>query len=335
MKILITGASGFIGSALTLKLLQQGHNVIGVDNHNNYYDTKLKDDRIKRQIKFANYIHHIIDIKDKISLEKLFKEYNPQRVVNLAAQAGVRYSIDNPQAYIDSNIVGFLNIIELVRNYEVDHFIYASSSSVYGANTKVPFSLDMTTDHPLSLYAATKKSNELIAHSYSNLYSIPTTGLRFFTVYGPWDRPDMAFHKFAQGICRGEKISIYNDGKHSRDFTFIEDIVEGIYRVIFSRAKSNEKWNGNNPKLGSSSSPWRIYNIGNNKPVNILDLINLLEKSFAKNAIKEFLPMQMGDVENTCADVSGLQNDFDFVPKVSIEEGILKFTNWFKTYYKI
>ena len=335
MKILITGSSGFIGSALALKLLKEGHNIIGVDNHNNYYDPKLKDDRIQKQIQFSSYIHNKIDIKDKDSLEKLFKKYNPQKVVNLAAQAGVRYSIENPFAYIDSNIKGFLNVIELVRKYNVDHFIYASSSSVYGANQQVPYSLDMTTDHPLSLYAATKKSNELIAHSYSNLYNIPTTGLRFFTVYGPWDRPDMAFHKFAKGITKGEKIYVYNDGNHSRDFTFIDDIVEGISRVIFKRAKSNKNWKGKNPELGSSFAPWKIYNIGNNKPINILDMIILLEQAFGKTSIKEFLPMQLGDVENTCADINGLKNDFDFVPKVSIEEGINKFAKWFKDYYEI
>ena len=333
MRILVTGAAGFIGSALSQRLLDRGDEVIGIDNHNDYYDPQLKDDRLSFFKDNLSYSHQKIDLADRDQVAAIFKEFQPQRVVNLAAQAGVRYSIENPLSYIDSNLVGFGHILEGCRHHNVEHLVYASSSSVYGANTKMPFSVNDNVDHPLSLYAATKKANELMAHTYSHLYNIPTTGLRFFTVYGPWDRPDMALQKFAHAIMNKETIKVFNYGNHRRDFTYIDDIVEGIIRVLDHPATSNSAWSGENPDPSSSLAPWRVYNIGNNNPVNLLDYISELEISLGREADKEFLPIQPGDVPDTYADVSNLITDFDYRPATSIEMGVANFANWFKSYY--
>ena len=331
--ILITGAAGFIGSALTCKLLDIGHKVIGIDNHNNYYSPKLKEARIFKQLKNKNYKHLRIDLINNESLTKVFKREKPQLVINLAAQAGIRYSLENPFSYIQSNIIGFSNILENCRIFNVEHLIYASSSSVYGANESTPFSVSDHVDHPLSLYAATKKSNELMAHAYSNLYSLPTTGLRFFTVYGPWDRPDMAIQKFAKAIVNKKPIKINNYGKHSRDFTYIDDIISGILKVVERPAEPNLNWSGKSPDPSTSKAPWKIYNIGNNKPVDLMYLIKLLEKSFGQESIKEYLPLQPGEVEVTWADINSLSLDLGYSPSFSIEEGIELFSQWFKNYY--
>jgi UDP-glucuronate 4-epimerase len=334
-KILITGSAGFIGSALSIKLLEFGNIIIGIDNHNSYYDVKLKKIRVERNKSYKNYIHIIKDLKNKNDVNKVFDKYKPEIVINLAAQAGVRYSITNPCSYIDSNILGFLNVLEACRNFKVNHLIYASSSSVYGANTSVPFSVKDNVDHPISLYAATKKSNELMAHTYSHLYGIPSTGLRFFTVYGPWDRPDMALQKFAKAIVNGETIKIFNHGHHERDFTYIDDIIDGIIKVIFAPAKPNLSWSGKNPDPCSSLAPWKIYNIGNNRPVNVLNYLELLEHALKKKAKKEFLPIQPGDVTNTWADIKDFKKQFNYKPKTTVEKGIKNFAEWFIKYYKV
>lgn len=333
MKVLVTGSAGFIGSALSLRLLERGDIVVGVDNHNDYYSPALKESRLARQTDHPNYIHIRMDISDRPSVTELFTTHKPQRVVNLAAQAGVRYSLQNPMSYIDSNIVGFGNILEGCRINEVEHLVYASSSSVYGANTFMPFSVHHNVDHPLSLYAATKKANELMSHTYSHLYSLPATGLRFFTVYGPWDRPDMALQKFAQAITTGETIKVYNYGNHRRDFTFIDDIVEGIIRILDRPARPNPDWSSEEPDPGSSTAPWRIYNIGNSRPVNLMEYICALENAMGKEAIKEFLPIQPGDVPDTWADVKDLFVEFDYKPDTSVAQGVSKFVEWFRNYY--
>ncbi len=333
MVILVTGSAGFIGSELSKKLLETGYDVIGIDNHNDYYDPKLKQDRLNRFINHLNYKHYKVDIEDYESLNDVFAKHNINTVINLAAQAGVRYSIENPQAYINTNIVGFGNILECCRHNKIRHLIYASSSSVYGLNTKMPFSTSHNVDHPLSLYAASKKANELMAHTYSNLYNLPTTGLRFFTVYGPWGRPDMALFKFTDAIVNDRKISIYNYGKHRRDFTYIDDIVEGLVKVLSSPAKSNVSWNSNNPDPSSSSAPWRIYNIGNNAPVDLMDYITAIEKALGKKAKTELLPLQPGDVPDTYADVNQLISDFNYKPSMNVEEGVSKFVEWYIDYY--
>ena len=335
MKILITGSAGFIGSALSLKLLERGDIIHGVDNHNNYYDPSLKEARLSRHAKHENYFHHRANIENREFIRKIFKTEKFDCVVNLAAQAGVRYSIENPFAYIDTNLVGFGNILEGCRNSNVKHLVYASSSSTYGLNTKQPFSVHDPVNHPVSLYAATKKANELMAHTYSHLYGIPTSGLRFFTVYGPYDRPDMALQKFANAITQGKKIKVFNYGKHKRDFTYIDDIVEGVIQVLDKPAKSNKKWTSDLPDPASSSAPYRIYNIGNNRPVELLDYITELEKNFGIHADKEFLPIQPGDVPDTFADIDDLINDFKYRPKTNIEKGIKNFSDWYKDYYKI
>ena len=331
--ILVTGSAGFIGSTLTLKLLEMGEFVIGVDNHNDYYDPSLKEDRLSLFYEHQNYVHNRIDLADRTSIEKLFQKYKPEYVVNLAAQAGVRYSIENPRTYIESNIVGFTNILEECRNNNVKHLVYASSSSVYGANGKIPFSIEDSVDHPLSLYAASKKSNELMAHTYSNLFNLPTTGLRFFTAYGPWGRPDMALFKFTKAILNDEPIDVFNNGEHKRDFTYIGDIVDGIIKVIANPAKPNLLWNSINPDPGSSFAPWKIYNIGNNKKVELKDFISLLENCLGKKAKKNLLPLQPGDVPETDADISSLQKDLNYNPVTSVEEGIKKFVDWYLDYY--
>ena len=333
MKVLVTGAAGFIGSTLSMRLLGRGDQVIGIDNHNDYYDPALKEARLNRFIENPNYTHIRMDLADRKGMAALFEEHKPQGVVNLAAQAGVRYSLENPLSYIDSNLVGFGHILEGCRHNGVEHLVYASSSSVYGANTQMPFSVHHNVDHPLSLYAATKKANELMAHTYSHLYGLPTTGLRFFTVYGPWDRPDMALQKFAQAITKGETIKVFNYGNHRRDFTYIDDIVEGVIRILDRPAPPNPDWSSEKPDSATSSAPWRVYNIGNNNPVNLMDYISALEEALGKEAKKEFLPIQPGDVPDTYADVSDLVKEFDYKPNTSVKEGIANFAQWFKDYY--
>jgi UDP-glucuronate 4-epimerase len=335
MKILITGAAGFIGSALALRLLERGDTVIGIDNHNDYYDPAIKEARLARHANHPSYTHLRIDLADRKAMEACFATHKPNRVVNLAAQAGVRYSIENPLAYIDSNIVGFAHILEGCRHNDVEHLVYASSSSVYGANTTMPFSVHHNVDHPLSLYAASKKSNELMAHTYSHLFKLPTTGLRFFTVYGPWSRPDMAMFKFAKAILAGEKIQVFNYGKHRRDFTYIDDIVEGVIRVLDHPAPPNSDWSGAQPDPGSSAAPWRVYNIGNNRPVELMDYIGAIEKALGKKAEMEMLPLQPGDVPDTYADVQDLVEQFDYKPATPVEQGVANFVAWYRKYFNV
>ena len=335
MKVLVTGSAGFIGSSLSIHLLERGDKVVGIDNHNDYYDPSLKEARLNRHIDHPNYTHIRMDIRDRDLVEPLFEENQFDIVVNLAAQAGVRYSIENPSAYIDSNIVGFANILEACRHNKVKHLVYASSSSVYGSNSKTPFSVHDNVDHPVSLYAATKKANELMAHSYSHLYNLPTTGLRFFTVYGPWDRPDMALQKFTKSILSGKKIQVFNYGKHRRDFTYIDDIVKGLIHVLDEPASSNENWNSSLPDPATSNAPWRIYNIGNNSPIELMDYIKAIENALKIKANKELLPLQPGDVIDTYADVADLVKDFKYKPSVKIDQGVAKFIEWYKEYYGI
>ena len=335
MNILVTGSAGFIGSALTIKLLDRGDNVIGIDNHNNYYDPSLKESRLSRHIDHKNYLHIKMDIENQKAVERLFNEHQFDGVAHLAAQAGVRYSIENPLKYVKTNMVGFGHILEGCRYGNVAHLVYASSSSVYGSNTKIPFSVHDNVDHPISLYAASKKANELMAHTYSHLYNLPTTGLRFFTVYGPWDRPDMALQKFTKSILAGEKIQVFNYGKHRRDFTFIDDIVEGVMRVLEQPAMPNKNWNNNQPDPGSSTAPWRIYNIGNNSPVELLDYIKAIEDALGIKADMELLPLQPGDVPDTYADVLDLVQDFDYKPSITVNHGVAKFIEWYKNYYNV
>ena len=330
---MVTGTAGFIGNHLAIKLLERGDEVIGIDNLNDYYDVNLKLARLERIKDHALFTDVRADIADRERMDQLFKDHQPQRVVNLAAQAGVRYSIENPHAYIDSNIVGFLNILEGCRHNNVEHLVYASSSSVYGANESMPFSVHDNVDHPLSLYAASKKANELMAHTYSNLYNLPTTGLRFFTVYGPWGRPDMALFLFTKAIKEGKKLQVFNYGKHRRDFTYIDDIVEGIIRTLDNVAQPNPDWSGGTPDPGTSKAPWRVYNIGNQNPVELMDYIETLEKHLGKTAEKELLPLQPGDVPDTYADVEALVQDVGYKPNTTIEQGIAKFVTWYNTYY--
>ena len=333
MKILVTGSAGFIGSALSIRLLGRGDEVIGVDNHNDYYDPRLKEARLNRHIDNKNYTHIRMDIENQKLVESLFKDHQFDGVVNLAAQAGVRYSIENPLAYINTNIVGFSHILEGCRHNEVAHLVYASSSSVYGSNTSMPFSIHDNVNHPLSLYAASKKANELMAHTYSNLYNLPTTGLRFFTVYGPWGRPDMALFKFTKAILSGEKIQVFNYGKHRRDFTYIDDIVEGVIRVLDKPATSNMDQKGSDPDSGSSSAPWRVYNIGNNSPVELLDYISAIEEALDLKAEKELLPLQPGDVPDTYANVDALVKEFNYKPSMPVKTGVANFVDWYKKYH--
>lgn len=335
MRVLITGSAGFIGSNLALRLLERGDEVIGIDGLDPYYDVTLKQARLARTLDYDGYTDVRARIEDRESVAATFAKHQPQRVVNLAAQAGVRYSIENPDAYVDSNLVGFGNILQGCRNQKVEHLVYASSSSVYGSNTNMPFSVHDNVDHPVSLYAATKKANELMAHTYSHLYNIPTTGLRFFTVYGPWGRPDMALFLFTRKILAGEPIPVFNYGKHRRDFTYIDDIVEGVIRVLDQPAEPNPAWNGDTPDSATSRAPYRLYNIGNNNPIELMHYIETLEKCLGKEAEKELLPLQPGDVPDTYANVEDLVDDIGYKPQTSVEEGVANFVDWYRDYYKV
>lgn len=332
-KILVTGAAGFIGMHLSVRLLKEGYSVIGYDNVNDYYDVNLKRDRLDILAQYESFTFIEAGLEDTDRVNKVFQENDIQIVINLAAQAGVRYSLENPRAYIDSNVVGFLNILEAARHFEVEHVIYASSSSVYGSNVNMPFSTKDSVDHPVSLYAATKKSNELMAHTYSHLYNIPTTGLRFFTVYGPMGRPDMAYFSFTEKILSDKTISIFNNGDMKRDFTYIDDIVDGIVGLMKNTPKENNSYDFENPTPESSHAPYKVYNIGNNKPVQLLEFVETLEKHLGKKANKEFLPMQPGDVKATFADIEDLNNAIGFEPTTSIDKGLEKFVKWYKNYY--
>ncbi|KAA0070095.1 NAD-dependent epimerase [Rhodanobacter sp. T12-5] len=333
MRILVTGTAGFIGAALAQRLLARGDVVHGFDNHNDYYDPALKEARLARFIDHPNYTHQRGDLADATAVDRAFASFKPQRVANLAAQAGVRYSIKHPRAYVQSNLVGFVNILEGCRQNEVEHLVYASSSSVYGANRKLPFAVEDAVDHPVSLYAASKKANELMAHTYSHLYGLPTTGLRFFTVYGPWGRPDMSPILFADRISRGEPIDVFNHGNHSRDFTYIDDIVEGVIRTLDHPAAPDPAYNAELPNPGTSSAPYRVYNIGNDQPVQLMRFIELLEQNLGRTVEKRFLPMQPGDVPDTWADVSALRRDVGYAPNTSIEDGVARFVEWYRGYY--
>jgi UDP-glucuronate 4-epimerase len=335
MRVLITGSAGFIGSSLSLRLLERGDEVIGVDCLDPYYDVTLKEARLARTLQYDGYTEVRARIEDRDAMADTFARFQPERVVNLAAQAGVRYSIENPDAYIDSNLVGFGNILQGSRTQGVEHLVYASSSSVYGSNTSMPFSVHDNVDHPVSLYAATKKANELMAHTYSHLYDIPTTGLRFFTVYGPWGRPDMALFKFTRNILAGESIPVFNYGKHRRDFTYIDDIVEGVVRVLDQPAAPNPDWNGDVPDSASSRAPYRLYNIGNNDPVELMHYIETLEACLGMKAQKELLPLQPGDVPDTYANVEDLVADFGYKPTTSVEQGVAEFVDWYRAYYHV
>ena len=334
MKILVTGAAGFIGSALAIRLLQEGNEVVGVDNFNDYYDVSLKHDRIERALAYENFKILPVDVCDKIAINNLFKQEKFDRLMHLAAQAGVRYSIENPSAYIDANMHGFLNILEACREHPVEHLVYASTSSVYGANKAMPFNESVGTNHPVSLYAATKKANELMAHTYAHLFKVPCTGLRFFTVYGPWGRPDMALFKFTQKILAGEPIDVYGFGEQSRDFTYIDDIVEGIVRVMARPASASKCWDAMNPDPSVADEPYSIYNIGSNNPQPLMRYIEVLEDCLGRKAEKNMLPMQAGDVKDTYADVSNLVDAVGYQPSTPIEVGVESFVNWYNTYYK-
>jgi len=335
MKIAVTGSAGFIGSSVSMHLLERGDEVLGIDNINDYYDVNLKLSRLERVKTYDKFTEARINIEDKAALDDAISAFKPQRIINLAAQAGVRYSIENPSAYIETNLVGFGNLLEACRHNEVEHLVYASSSSVYGANTKMPFSVHHNVDHPMSLYAATKKANELMAHVYSNLYDIHTTGLRFFTVYGPWGRPDMALFLFTKNILAGKPIDVFNYGNHRRDFTYIDDIVEGVIRTLDHLPERNKSWNGDAPDSASSFAPYRIYNIGNNAPIELSHYIEVLENCLGKKAERNLLPLQAGDVPDTYADVEALVQDVDYKPNTSVEEGIKNFVDWYRDFYKV
>ena len=334
MRILVTGTAGFIGAALAQRLLARGDEILGIDNHNDYYDPALKEARLAQFAEHPAYTHLRADLADAEAIDRAFAEFRPRRVVNLAAQAGVRYSLKNPRAYVRSNLDGFLNILEGCRHGQVEHLVYASSSSVYGANRKMPFAVEDAVDHPVSLYAASKKANELMAHSYSHLYRLPTTGLRFFTVYGPWGRPDMSPVLFADRISRGEPIDVFNFGNHSRDFTYIDDIVEGVMRTLDHPAQPDPSYDPEQPNPGTSNAPYRVYNIGNDQPVQLMRFIELLEQNLGRTVEKNLLPMQAGDVPDTWADVSALRRDVGYAPDTSIEEGVARFVKWYRQYHQ-
>jgi UDP-glucuronate 4-epimerase len=333
MRILVTGTAGFIGCEVALRLLARGDEVAGVDSVNDYYDVRLKRARLQRLAGQPNYRNHEFCLSDGAALQRVFAEFKPQRVIHLAAQAGVRYSLENPGAYVTSNLAGFVNILEMCRHHDVEHLTYASSSSVYGANTRQPFAESDNVDHPVSLYAATKKSNELMAHTYSHLFRLPTTGLRFFTVYGPWGRPDMAYFKFVQKILAGETIDVYNFGHHRRDFTYIDDIVAGVIASSDRIAAPDPDWSSDSPDPATSNAPYRIYNIGNNTPVELLRFIGLIEENLGKTAQKNLLPMQPGDVPDTFADVGALTRDVGYQPDTPIEVGVKRFVEWYRGFY--
>jgi UDP-glucuronate 4-epimerase len=335
MKILVTGAAGFIGSALSLRLLARGDEVVGVDNLNDYYDVTLKEARLARLTGQKGFSFHKLDVADRPAMVEMFKNERPQRVVHLAAQAGVRYSLTNPHAYVDANLVGFVNILEGCRHNGIEHLVYASSSSVYGANTRMPFSVHDNIDHPVSLYAATKKANELMAHTYSHLYNMPTTGLRFFTVYGPWGRPDMSLFMFTKNILEGKPIDVFNFGNHRRDFTYVDDIIEGVIRTLDHVAQPNSGWNSDAPDPGTSRAPYRVYNIGANNPVHLMHFIEVLEGCLGRKAEKNMLPLQPGDVPDTYADVKDLAADVGYRPQTTVETGIANFVKWYLDYYKV
>ncbi|MYL25796.1 MULTISPECIES: NAD-dependent epimerase [Halomonadaceae] len=335
MRILVTGTAGFIGSHVAHRLLDRGDEVIGVDNVNDYYDVSLKEARLARLTPREGFTEERLDIADREGMARLFSEYQPQRVVHLAAQAGVRYSIENPNAYVDANLVGHMNILEGCRHNGVEHLVYASSSSVYGANESMPFSVHDNVDHPLSLYAASKKANELMSHTYSHLYRLPTTGLRFFTVYGPWGRPDMALFIFTKRILNGEPIDVFNHGHHQRDFTYIDDIVEGVIRTLDHVATPNPEWSGADPDSGTSNAPYRLYNIGSNNPVELSRFIEVLEECLGRKAEKNYLPMQPGDVPATYADVQDLIEDVGYRPETPVETGIRNFVDWYRDFYQV
>jgi UDP-glucuronate 4-epimerase len=332
-KILVTGSAGFIGAALTERLLNEGHTVLGIDNLNSYYDPEFKKARLRRIGSPQNFLHLELDLVDQPAFDAAFREFKPDRVLHMAAQAGVQYSLKDPHAYVDSNVTGFLNVLEACRKYGTEHFVFASSSSVYGANTLMPFSEHHPTDHPVSLYAATKKAGEMMAHVYSHLHHLPATGLRFFTVYGPWGRPDMAVYMFTRKILNGEKIYVNNHGHHRRDFTYIDDIVEGVLRIASNRSRENQEWSGDSPDPATSSAPYRIYNIGNHTPVSLSNFISTLEEVIGKKAILEMRELQPGDVPDTFADVTDLKRDLHFEPKTSLFDGLTKFYRWYQEYH--
>ncbi len=334
-KVLVTGAAGFIGYHLSKRLLAEGCAVVGLDNLNDYYDPTLKEARLSQLLACKSYTAVRADLEDRQAMEALFASHHFDVVVNLAAQAGVRYSLQNPHSYVQANLVGFINILEGCRHTGVGHLLFASSSSVYGANTRMPFSVHHNVDHPVSLYAATKKANELMAHTYSHLFRLPCTGLRFFTVYGPWGRPDMALSLFTRAILAGEPIQVFNHGKMKRDFTYIDDIIEGVARLMRVLPTANPAWNGDNPDPATSNAPYRIYNIGNNRQVELMRYIEVLEKCLGKTADKVFLPLQQGDVPESFADVSDLSRTIDFVPQTTVEEGIASFASWYRSYYQV
>lgn len=335
MHVFVTGAAGFIGFHLARRLLEEGSRVFGIDNLNPYYDPRLKTDRLSILEKTPGFSFQKTDLVDRQGMEAIFREHEFDAVVHLAAQAGVRYSLENPHAYIDSNLTGFMNILEGCRSARVPHLVFASSSSVYGANTKMPFSVHHNVDHPVSLYAATKKANELMAHTYASLYGLPCTGLRFFTVYGPWGRPDMALFKFTKAILEGSAIDIYNHGDMERDFTYVDDIVEALVRVTRMKPQPDPSWDGGSPDPGTSYAPYRIYNIGGSRPVRLMDFIGVLEKTLGKDAQKNMLPLQKGDVVATCADAQDLEDAVGFRPRVTVEEGIGHFVRWYREYYRV
>ncbi len=335
MKVLVTGTAGFIGSHLAMRLLERGDEVIGFDNLSDYYDVVLKQARLARFMDHPNYTHIQADLADREAVEAAFATHKPQRVVNLAAQAGVRYAATNPHVYVSSNVTGFLHILEGCRHHDVEHLVFASTSSVYGANTTMPFSEHQSTEHPLTLYAATKKANEMMAHSYAHLYGIPSTGLRFFTVYGPWGRPDMALFLFTKAILAGEQIKVFNHGHHKRSFTYVDDIVEGVIRSLDNPPLVNPDWNAAAPDPATSNAPYRLFNIGNESTVELLRYIEVLEQCLGQKAKMELLPLQAGDVPDTEADVSELIKAVDYRPQVSVETGVENFVNWYRDYYKV
>jgi len=335
LKILVTGSAGFIGHALSQRLLKRGDEVIGIDNLNDYYDVELKKARLTRLSDHTNFKNYEVDLENAEAVANIFAQEAPQRVVNLAAQAGVRYSLENPQAYVSANLEGFVNILEGCRHNEVEHLVYASSSSVYGSNATLPFSVHSSVDHPVSLYAASKKANELFAHTYSHLFELPTTGLRFFTVYGPWGRPDMALFMFTKSILAGNPIDVFNNGHHRRDFTYVDDIIEGVIRTIDKIATPSDSFDARTPDPATSNAPYRVFNIGGGQPVELMRYIETLENCLGKTAEKNFLPMQAGDVPETSADVAALADYVDYKPETRIETGIARFVEWYRDYYKV